>query len=75
MGYAVKGIKNLWFSEEWGQVFNLAAAPDNVTLAHKYDAAGRLNTITIPGQGDIVYNTYEWNSPTDITLPPCRFTG
>ncbi len=60
--------KNLSYSypNNWEQTFT---GPDNVTLTHKYDAAGRLNTITIPGQGDIAYNTYEWNSPTDITLP------
>ena len=54
------------YPNNWEQTFT---GPDNVTLTHKYDAAGRLNTITIPGQGDIAYSTYEWNSPTEITLP------
>ena len=60
--------KNLSYSypNSWEQTFT---GPDNVTLTHKYDAAGRLNTIAIPGQGNIAYNTYEWNSPTNITLP------
>jgi RHS repeat-associated protein len=60
--------KNLVYDypNNWEQTFT---GPDNVTLTHKYDAAGRLNTITIPGQGDIAYSTYKWNSPTNITLP------
>ncbi len=54
------------YPNNWEQAFT---GPDNITHIHKYDAAGRLSTITIPGQGDVAYNTYEWNSPTNITLP------
>ncbi|MCP4269320.1 MAG: hypothetical protein GY777_27745, partial [Candidatus Brocadiaceae bacterium] len=43
--------------------------PDDVTLTHNYDAAGRLSTINIPGQGDITYDNYKWDSPSKITLP------
>ena len=68
INYTATISKDLSYSypDNWTQTFT---GPDNVTLTHNYDAAGRLNTITIPGQGDITYNTYEWNSPTNIALP------
>ena len=34
-----------------------------------YDANNRISSIAIPGQGQITYNTYQWNSPAKITLP------
>ncbi len=43
--------------------------PDGVTISYTYDENNRLSGMAIPGQGQITYNTYQWNSPTRITLP------
>jgi large repetitive protein len=43
--------------------------PSGLTTKYKYDSNNRLAAIDIPGQGQITYNTYRWNSPTRITLP------
>ncbi len=43
--------------------------PDNVAISYDYDAGNRLGAINIPGEGQITYNTYQWNSPARITLP------
>ncbi|HUT69838.1 MAG TPA: Calx-beta domain-containing protein [Desulfatiglandales bacterium] len=43
--------------------------PDGVTISYTYDGNNRISDIAIPGQGQITYNTYQWNSPTRITLP------
>jgi len=41
--------------------------PDNQTLTYFYDEGNRPSGIAIPGQGNITYNTYQWNSPTQIS--------
>jgi RHS repeat-associated protein len=43
--------------------------PDGTTINYTYDENNRISGIAIPGQGQITYNTYQWNSPTRITLP------
>ena len=43
--------------------------PDSVSIDYTYDENNRISGIAIPGQGQITYNTYQWNSPTRITLP------
>ncbi len=43
--------------------------PDGETIEYSYDENNRTAGITIPGQGQITYNTYQWNSPTRVTLP------
>jgi len=43
--------------------------PDGNTINYTYDGNNRISGISIPGQGQITYNTYQWNSPTRITLP------
>ena len=43
--------------------------PGGNTIKYTYDSNNRISGIAIPGQGQITYNTYQWNSPTKITLP------
>ena len=43
--------------------------PDGETIEYSYDENNRVAGITVPGQGQITYNTYQWNSPTRVTLP------
>ncbi len=43
--------------------------PDGSRIDYAYDANNRLSSIAIPGDGQITYNTYRWNSPNRITLP------
>ena len=43
--------------------------PDGITYDYAYDSNNRLSAISIPGQGQITYNAYQWNSPIKITLP------
>jgi RHS repeat-associated protein len=44
--------------------------PDGVGVTqYIYDANNRLAAIAVPGQGQITYNTYQWNSVTKQTLP------
>jgi RHS repeat-associated protein len=43
--------------------------PDDVTITYTYDSNNRISGIAIPGQGQITYNTYRWNSPAKVTLP------
>ncbi|HCE42838.1 MAG TPA: hypothetical protein DET40_04770 [Lentisphaeria bacterium] len=43
--------------------------PDSVTYAYTYDATNRLSSIDIPGKGPILFNSYQWNSPLQMTLP------
>ena len=45
------------------------AYPDGTTIQYAYDPSNRLAGINIPGQGQITYNFYHWNSPAQITLP------
>lgn len=42
---------------------------DGVTYDYAYDTNNRLTGITVPEQGQITYSSYQWNSPTRITLP------
>jgi RHS repeat-associated protein len=43
--------------------------PDGITYSYAYDEANRLTSINIPGNGNVVYNSYRWNSPLQMTLP------
>ena len=42
--------------------------PDGAAIDYIYDENNRISRIAIPGQGQITYNTYQWNSPTRMTL-------
>jgi RHS repeat-associated protein len=43
--------------------------PDEVKIVYEYDSNNRFSAIEIPNVGRVTYNTYQWNSPTKITLP------
>ncbi len=43
--------------------------PNGITYSHTYDANNRISAIDIPEQGEITYNSYQWNSPSRITFP------
>jgi RHS repeat-associated protein len=45
------------------------SGPDGAAINYIYDENNRISRIDIPGQGQITYNTYQWNSPTRMTLP------
>ena len=45
------------------------SGPDGAALNYTYDQNNRISGIAIPGQGQITYNSYQWNSPTRTTLP------
>jgi RHS repeat-associated protein len=43
--------------------------PGGTTCEYAYDENNRMAGVTIPGQGQISFNAYQWNSLTRITLP------
>jgi len=43
--------------------------PDAITYNYTYDAGNRLSSISLPGEGSIIYNRYKWTVPELITLP------
>ena len=43
--------------------------PENTTYSYSYDAANRLAAVTLPGQGTISFNAYQWQSPTSVQYP------
>jgi RHS repeat-associated protein len=43
--------------------------PDGTTYGYTYDPNNQVSSISIPGVGQITYNTYQWTRPTLITLP------
>ena len=45
------------------------SGPDGAAINYTYDENNRISRIAIPGQGQITYNTYQWNSPARMTLP------
>ena len=44
-------------------------SPEGQKYAYTYDNANRLKSVAIPGQGVMSWNSYNWNLPTQITLP------
>lgn len=42
---------------------------ENIIHSYLYDAGNRLSQISIPAEGSIIYNKYQWNSPEKITYP------
>ena len=42
---------------------------ENIINTYSYDAGNRLSQISIPNEGSIIYNRYQWNSPEKITYP------
>ncbi|MFH1148047.1 MAG: RHS repeat-associated core domain-containing protein [Pseudomonadota bacterium] len=44
-------------------------APGGSTYEYTYDAANQLESVLIPGQGYITYNSYTWTRPSSVTLP------
>jgi len=43
--------------------------PDAITYNYTYDAGYRLSSISLPGEGSIIYNRYKWMAPELVTLP------
>lgn len=43
--------------------------PDGQTLSYGYDNNNQLQTVSIPGQGSITVNEYNWAAPQTITFP------
>jgi len=43
--------------------------PDANTYSYTYDAGHRLSSISLPGEGSIIYNRYKWMAPELVTLP------
>lgn len=44
-------------------------SPGKKMYAYAYDDANRLRSVSIPGQGEITWNTYNWTMPEQVTLP------
>lgn len=51
-----------------GQVRSFTG-PDGVTYEYGYDGNNQVRSVEIPGEGQIVYSSYRWSSPTRIVLP------
>ncbi|MCP4488453.1 MAG: hypothetical protein GY820_14190, partial [Gammaproteobacteria bacterium] len=43
--------------------------PDNITYSYRYDSGGKLQSISIPGEGSYTINQYKWNQIERVTLP------
>ena len=56
-GYSLAGFKT---SLKW---------PDNTALTYAWGDQGALQGITIPGEGAVNVDTFQWLSPTSMTLP------
>ena len=41
----------------------------NITSNYIYDTGNRLSQISLPNEGSIIVNKYQWNSPEKITYP------
>lgn len=48
---------------------NTYTGPDGVTYTYAYDDSNRPVSVTLPGQGAITVNSYQWQAPTKITFP------
>lgn len=57
---------NYEYPNAWERTF---AGPDKTAITYKYDGAYRLRSVQIPGQGEISYDDYRWNSPGTAALP------
>ena len=42
---------------------------DNTVIGYSYSAHGELETVSIPGEGNISVNQYKWTAPEKVTLP------
>ena len=43
--------------------------PDGTALGYAYSAHGELQSVSIPGEGSISVNQYQWTQPSKTTLP------
>ncbi|MGE3432836.1 MAG: RHS repeat-associated core domain-containing protein [Ramlibacter sp.] len=43
--------------------------PDGTQIGYGYSAHGELETVNIPGEGNISINQYKWVAPAKVTLP------
>ncbi len=43
--------------------------PDGVVVTYSYDTADQLIALQIPNEGTLTVNQYQWNQPTQVTLP------
>jgi len=43
--------------------------PDNTEIGYSYGSNGRLQSVSIPGEGSISITDYKWNVPASVTLP------
>ena len=43
--------------------------PDGTALDYAYSAHGELQSVSIPGEGSISVNQYQWTAPSKTTLP------
>lgn len=43
--------------------------PDGSALDYAYSAHGELQSVSIPGEGSISVNQYQWTAPSKTTLP------
>ncbi|MGE0331374.1 MAG: RHS repeat-associated core domain-containing protein [Ramlibacter sp.] len=43
--------------------------PDGTQIGYGYSAHGELETVNIPGEGNISVNQYKWVAPAKVTLP------
>jgi RHS repeat-associated protein len=53
---------------ENGQVRTFTG-PDNVAISYFYDAAGQLERVSIPGEGDIAVTEWSWTARKKVLLP------
>ena len=43
--------------------------PDGIVYTYSYDAANRLTSLSVPGQGTVTVNAFHWRKPAVQTLP------
>lgn len=53
------------YPDNWQQTFT---GPDGNTITADYDKSQRLESIYIPGPGQVDYGNYDWRRPQSITL-------
>ena len=61
-----KLIKTTYYKNSLKKTFTDA---ENIINSYLYDVGNRLSQISIPNEGSVIYNSYQWNSPEKITYP------
>jgi hypothetical protein len=61
--------KSLAYSYYSNGLKHTFTAPDNTVYTYNYGLNNELQSLTIPGRGDITISAYTWNRPATVNYP------